>query len=78
MEYIGKKILRYGELEVIGEEYKIPITEEFWANLLSVASKNELGKLMQEQIRLENYEAAKQVKQKIEDYENKICINEKV
>lgn len=62
MEYIGKKIIRYGELEVIGDEYKIPISEEIWKQLLSVASEKELNGILNEQLRFENYEAAVEVK----------------
>lgn len=67
MEYIGKKLLRYGDLEFIGDEYKIPINEELWKQLLSVASEKELNGILNEQLRFENYEAAAEVKAVIAD-----------
>lgn len=67
MEYIGKKIVRYGELEFIGDEYKIPVSQELWKQLLSVASEKELNDILNEQLRFENYEAAAEVKTVIAD-----------
>lgn len=67
MEYIGKKIVRYGDLEFIADEYKISVNKELWKQLLSVASEKELNGILNEQLKFENYEAAAEVTAVIDD-----------
>ncbi len=61
MEYIGKKIIRYGDYEFIGDEYKIAIPDNLANEIMKYASKEELQRVLETQVRFENYEAAKEV-----------------
>lgn len=67
MEYVGMKVLRYGDIEFIGEEYIMNIDNDLWNKILSVAPKKELEGILNEQIRFENFESAAEVKSAILD-----------
>lgn len=61
MEYIGKKIVRYGDLEFIGDEYRLEIDDKSWNRLLSVANEKQLNRILEDQLRFDNYEKAIEV-----------------
>ncbi len=67
MEYLGKKIVRCGDLEFIGDEYAISINNVLWKQVLVLASEKQLNCILQEQVRFENFEVADEIKKVIND-----------
>lgn len=63
MQYIGKKIVDFGFVQFIGDEYAVKIKGKVWESILKHADRGFLEKVLETQIRFENYEAAEQVKQ---------------
>jgi hypothetical protein len=66
-EYLGKKIIRYGDCEFIGDEYAVEIPDDLFDKMLRFASEKELLEIKESQLRFENYEAADKIQKTISE-----------
>lgn len=65
MKHIGKRIVKYGSLEFLADEFSFEITANQWETILKTATIEELQTMLQSKVNDEEFEAAQDITEEI-------------